>query len=426
VPSAGVGAEDGLVVEPKRFLIIYAQPSFWSMGTGIGAGSFSRTPRALAERGHEVHVVLPAEPGMPEGEEEWEGVRLHRFASGTSFQPPYAILPLRLLLRVTSYLAYQSAGTRTALAIARKVKPDLVVSFGPFEAPVARRVARRIGIPNVVRLFGNGLSLSLHNRVKFLLNFPEVIAFRTPCARLILTNDGANGEAVAVRCGIPPERFVHLRNGLDFAHFTPGPPDMAVFRRLGVDPASPLLITVTRLALEKKIERLIEAMPALLRRCPSAVAVLVGEGPERPRLEDLARSLGVADSVKIPGAVPNKDLPAYYRSAAVVLSLLDRTNASNPVFEAMACGRCVVALDTGTTSEIVVPDRTGLLLKREDLPRLGGLLADLLADPQGRARLGAAGRAHVRGLLLDPPERMDQEIGILLQVIEEAKQGRCP
>jgi glycosyltransferase involved in cell wall biosynthesis len=196
------------------------------------------------------------------------------------------------------------------------------------------------------------------------MNFPEVIAFRTPCSRLILTNDGANGEAVAARCGVSPERFVHLRNGLDFSHFTPGPPDPAVFARLGVAPGAPLLMTVTRLALEKKLERLITAMPSLLRRHPSAVAVLVGEGPERKKLEDLARSLGVESAVKMPGAVANSDLPTLYRSATLVLSLLDRTNASNPVFEAMAAAT-PRGLETGTTREIVVPDRTVLLSRRD-------------------------------------------------------------
>ncbi len=183
---------------------------------------------------------------------------------------------------------------------------------------------------------------------------------------------------------------------------------------------------MTRLAYEKKLERLIQAMPALLARRPSAVAVLIGEGPERRRLEDLARKLGVSGSVKLPGAIPNGELPALYRSATLVLSLLDRTNASNPVFEAMACERCVVALDAGTTREIVLPDRTGVLVDHKDLPRLGDILADLIEDSPRRARLGGAAREHVRRLLLDPEARMDQEIEILLQVIEEAEQGDTP
>jgi glycosyltransferase involved in cell wall biosynthesis len=405
----------------RRFLIVYAQSGFWSMGEGIGAGSFWRTPSALVERGHEVHIVLPAPAGQPAGDMERDGMRLHFYASPIEFVLPMASLPVRLARRISVYSTYQRIGTRSAMTVAKAVRPDIVLGFGTFEAPVARKVAQSLGVPNVTRLFGNSLSLTLDDPIRFHLNFPEVRAFKTPCARLILTNDGADGEKVAQRCGVPRERFVHLRNGLDFEMFKPGPPDPSVFEKLGPAPGTPILMTVTRLAFEKKLERVIDAMPALLARAPDAVAALVGEGPERPRLEARARGLGVAHAVLMPGAVANRDLPAWYRSAAIVLSLLDRTNASNPVFEGMACERCVVALDTGTTRELVVDGETGVLVEPRDLGGLGATLADLVLDPARRERLGTAARAHVRSMLLDPPARMDQEIAILLQVIEEAR-----
>ncbi|MBM3288403.1 MAG: glycosyltransferase [Candidatus Eisenbacteria bacterium] len=162
-------------------------------------------------------------------------------------------------------------------------------------------------------------------------------------------------------------------------------------------------------------------MPALLRRVPSAVAVLLGEGSERRRLEKAAERLGVARSVRFPGAVANRELPSWFRSASIILSLLDRTNASNPVFEAMACERCVVALDTGTTREVIIPERTGVLVPAGGVSGLGDLLADLLDDHERRDRLGREARAHIRSLLLDPPARMDQEIAILLDVIGGAR-----
>lgn len=405
----------------RCFLIVYAQSSLWSMGKGVGAGAFSRTPRALAERGHEVHLVLPAEPGKPAAEWTEDKVHFHTYEAGEGFVASVGSLPVRLASRFKTYYSYLRVGTETALEVAQKIKPDLVLAYGTFEAPVARRVAQHLGVPNVTRLFGNILSLNLDDPIRFHLNFPEVRAFKTPCARLILTNDGARGADVARRCGVPDERFVHLRNGLDFSHFTPGPTSPAIWRSLGQPEGTPLLITVTRLAMEKKLERVIGAMPDLLKRIPIAVAVMLGEGPERESLEACARSFGVQDSVLMPGAVPNQDLPDWYRTASVVLSLLDRTNASNPVFEAMACERCVVALDAGTTDELVVPDRTGVLLKKDELPRLGNILADLLDDSERMRRFASAAKDHVRSLLLDPEERMDQEIGILLEVIEESK-----
>lgn len=403
----------------RRILIIYYRPSLWSMGPGSGATSFTRTPTALAQRGHDVHVVLPEGERHPDEERGMPGVRFHRYRTRWWFVPRLGPIPVRLWSRASKYLAFQIIGTRRAMEVARRIRPDLVIGYGPFEAPVARRVATRLGIPNVTRLFGNNLGMVLGDPIRTRLAFPDLIAFKTPCQRLILTNDGSDGDEVARSCGVPPERFVHLRNGLNFELFTPGPPDPAVRERLGMAPDAPLLITVTRLAHEKKLERVIDAMPALLARRKDAVAVLLGDGEERERLEAHARALGVMDSMRFPGPVPGPQLPSWYRSADVVLSMLDRTNASNPVFEAMACKRCVVGLDVGTTREVILAEKTGVLLPREDLPRLGDVLADVLDDPERRRRLGEAARDHIRSLLLDPPDRMEQEVRILLQAIDE-------
>jgi phosphatidylinositol alpha-1,6-mannosyltransferase len=165
-------------------------------------------------------------------------------------------------------------------------------------------------------------------------------------------------------------------------------------------------------------------MPAVLQRVPNAVALLVGDGPDRPRLLARARDLGVERAVLFPGPVSHGELPAWYRTATLVLSLLDRTNASNPVFEAMACGRCVVAIDAGTTRDLVVPDKTGVLVRGEDIPRLGDAIADILLDEPRREAMGREARTHVRSLLLDPADRMKQEIEILVGVIEAAGAGR--
>ena len=117
--------------------------------------------------------------------------------------------------------------------------------------------------------------------------------------------------------------------------------------------------------------------------------------------------------VRFPGPVRQLDLPEWYRTADIILSLLDRTNAANPVFEAMACGRPVVALHAGTTREVVLDGVTGIVLPREELPRLGGILAELIRDPGRRRILGAAGRLRIPDLVMDMKARLDYEVDLL-------------
>lgn len=417
-----------------KVLAIYALPSFWSMGEGKGATAFSRTLEALARAGHQVDVSLPAgtvEPGTtdrsseeraPDGRssvfpaESFAGCTLHRAPTRRSFLPD-ANLPLlrRLWSRWENWRAYQSWGYQAAAARARAVRPDLVLALGVFEAPVARRLAVEFGVANATRLFGNNLSLNLGDPLRYYANFPEIVAFRTRTRLLLLTNDGANGAEVARRCRVDPTVFHHLRNGLEFDRFSPGPRDSAIRARLRLGSGDPLLITVTRLADEKKLERAIDALKGLQARFPGARLALLGDGPERAALEALARSMGVSAQVDFVGAVHQAELPEWYRSADFVLSLLDRTNASNPVFEAMACGRVVAALDVGTTHEVVQAERTGILIRTEQLPELGAMIASLFADPTRMAQMGRAAHAHIRSLLVDPQTRLAQEVKLYEQ-----------
>jgi glycosyltransferase involved in cell wall biosynthesis len=404
-----------------RVLVIYAQSVFWSMGEGRGAAIFTRLPEAIAMRGHEVRVCLPSvqagtaggllglADGLPAGE-PYHGFLLHHFPTRRGFVPR-ADLPLvpRLRDRIDCWVRFQHWGERSAGALAAAFPPDLILGMGYYEAPVARKLARRLGVANVTRLFGNTLSLSLRSPLRFCANFPEVIALRTPADLVILNDDGASGEAVARQLRVPRDRFVHLRNGVDFARFHPGPPSAELRQKLGIRDGRFLLMTGTRLASEKKLERAIHGLRDLVALGMDAVLVLPGDGPERSRLESEARRAGVADRVLFPGPVQQEEMADWYRTADVFLSLLDRTNAANPVFEAMACGCPVVALDAGTTRAVVRDGETGIVLSFRDLPRLGPVLRDLLLDVDRRRRLGGAAAEAIPALVMNLRERLDYE-----------------
>lgn len=392
------------------------------MGEGAGAVVFSRTLSALAARGHEVRVSLP----LPEDttatgpvDEAYEGFTLHRRPPSGRFVPR-ARLPLvpRLWERWRSWKRYQAWGTHAALAVAREHRPDLVVGYGAFEAPVAFRVGRALGVPNITRLFGTWLNLE--SRVRYYLNFPEIVAFRTPADLWIVTNDGSNGERAARSLSVPRERLVFLRNGLDFERFSPGPSHPETRARLGLATDAPLILAVGRLAFEKKVERAIDALPAVLERHPAARLVLLGDGPDRAGLEDHARARGLAASVHFEGAVRYEDLVDWYRSADLFVSLLDRTNAANPTFEALACGGLVLALDTGTTRDVIQHDVNGWLVSPSALSRLGTEIGDLLADRERAARLREAAAPSIRALLPSPQERLGLEIELYETVARRA------
>jgi glycosyltransferase involved in cell wall biosynthesis len=122
-------------------------------------------------------------------------------------------------------------------------------------------------------------------------------------------------------------------------------------------------------------------------------AVLVGDGPERGRLEALARELGVTDRLRFLGARPNAEMPGLLSSAelAVFPSLMEATSVA--ALESMACQLPVAASDVGGLPEIVGPD-VGALFRPGDPADLARVVAGLLQRPDLPA-LGVEGRRRV-------------------------------
>ncbi len=412
-----LGVELAQTDRPLTILALTAWRSLWSMGQGAGASAFTRSPVAVAASGHTLHVVQPCARG-DEGTADYAGVHFHRYGAPEVFSDASRPLPIRLWNRAWRYGWFQLTAPQQMLKLARRIQPDLIVAYDIMTMPAARRVANRLGLPLVARVFGNTLSLSMRRRLSWYGNFMERIGFRVPVEAMILTNDGSPALEVLRRLGVDLRPIHYLRNGIPADLFTPGPKPAHLMERLGLPPGAFVLMTVTRFHSEKRLDRTIRALAALRREVPDAVAVLVGDGPEKPAVQALARELGVEGAVYTPGAVKNVELAPWYRLADVVLSLLDRTNASNPVFEAMACERCVVALDAGTTAEVVRDGETGVLIpaaQEDEIPRV---LAGLARDPDRRAAIGRRARPFVLRLCGTVKQRMEREVAILERVAQ--------
>ena len=125
-------------------------------------------------------------------------------------------------------------------------------------------------------------------------------------------------------------------------------------------------------------------------------ALLVGEGPLRPRIEELAGTLGISRLLRFAGAVPFADVPAHM--AACDAAVIPNTNDfGSPIklFEYLGAGRAVVAPDLPQIAGVVRDGEEALLVPPGDAAALAQALARLAADPALRRRLGEAGRANV-------------------------------
>jgi glycosyltransferase involved in cell wall biosynthesis len=120
--------------------------------------------------------------------------------------------------------------------------------------------------------------------------------------------------------------------------------------------------------------------------------IIVGDGPERPRLEATSRTLGMQDRVVFTGAREQSDTLALM--AACDLFVLNSTVEGFPhvVLEALALGLPVIATAVGGTPEVIRDGETGVLIQPGDEQALASAVARLLASPEERRRLGENGR----------------------------------
>jgi phosphatidyl-myo-inositol dimannoside synthase len=233
-----------------------------------------------------------------------------------------------------------------------------------------------------------------------------------PVARSVLRRIGNDTDVVTFVSRYTRSRFAtafgpaasleYLPSGVDTDRFRPDPAGRAELRtRYGLG-ERPTVVCLSRLVPRKGQDMLIRALPSIRQRVDGAALVIVGSGPYLDTLRKLAGDCGVADHVTFTGPVPSDELPAHY-ALADVFAMPCRTRGAGMdveglgiVFlEASATGIPVVAGDSGGAPEAVQHNRTGLVVDGNSVQEIGEAVAELLADPDRAAMMGAAGRDWV-------------------------------
>lgn len=280
----------------------------------------------LAQRGWEVTVLTSHLPTDVPSEEERDGLHIIR-------------LPIRAFARSDFYFVP---------AIARRIAAggwDLVHVQGchTFVPPLAMLGARRGGLPYVLTFHTGGHSQSWRNRLRALQWWTLRPLFAG--ARKLIGVSRFEATFFQRLLRLPANRFTVIPNGGRL----PPPPSQPPFPDDGV-----IVASVGRLERYKGHHRLIAALPALLRREPTARLWIVGAGPYEAALRHQAERLGVGDRVRI-FAVPPGDraaMSAVYARADVVALLSDYEAHPVAVIEALALRRPVVVARTSGLAEL--------------------------------------------------------------------------
>ncbi len=334
--------------------------------------------RSLAEQGHPSTLVAPEYPGTPPADAD-----LIRIASrAVPRDPEDRLMSRRRTLALAPVLARRAF--------------DVVHIHTPFVAHYAGvALARRLGLP-VVETYHTFFEEYLHHYVPLLPRALTRLAARrlsvsqcravdalvVPSAQMLAT---LRGYGVATRAEVLP-------TGIDLARFTGG--DGARFRaQHGIAADRPVLVHISRVAHEKNIDFILEALVRVRAQRPEVLLVIAGEGPAREHLRRRAHALGLAGNVLFVGYLARAGalLDCYRAGDAFVFA--SRTETQGLVLlEALALGVPVVSTAVMGTAD-VLKDARGALIAPDEPQGFAAAVLRVLGDPALRARLAAAAPA---------------------------------
>ncbi|WP_298373326.1 glycosyltransferase family 4 protein [Azospirillum sp.] len=263
----------------------------------------------------------------------------------------------------------------------------------------AMAMARLTGIPVLVRDEATAISRRrgpvrrLFKRAFFLILSRLVRSFLTI---------GCRNAAYYRQCGIPDDRLIGMPYAVDNDYFRTAAdaarPQLPTLRAtLGLDRDSPVILYASRLEGRKHADDLLAAYRRLVEsgQTHRPYLLFVGEGELRLWLETEIARLGL-DRVRLLGFRGQQELPALFALADVFVLPAVHEPWGMVINEAMNAGTTVVACDqVGCTADLIEDGVTGCLVAARDVDGLAATLLRLLADPEARRRIGAAGRDRI-------------------------------
>ncbi|MHB0775881.1 glycosyltransferase [Halomonas sp. WWR20] len=339
--------------------------------------SVQRLKRCLQRQGHQVLVVAPKLEGQPRHEADVVRVAAMPRFNGSDFSFPVPV-PGQLYEAIDRF------------------EPDIVHSHHPFLlGDTAARAAQTYGLP----LIFTHHTLYEHYTHYVPGDSPRMQRFAVALAteythlcNAVIAPSESIRDLLRIRGGNPAVHVVP--SGVDTARFMRGN-GAALRQRLGIPGDAHVVGHVGRLALEKNLPFLADAMARFLAIHPRARALIVGDGEARTAMHVCAAREGVADRFHFTGKLHDQALIDAYHAMDVFAFASHSETQGMVVTEAMAAGLPVVAINASGVREVLVHGENGLMLPGDDLTGFAAALTDLThSAPRDTLRRGALATAR--------------------------------
>ncbi|MDP2895576.1 MAG: glycosyltransferase family 4 protein [bacterium] len=301
----------------------------------------------------------------------------------------------------------------------RRCHPDTVCALKFTHLYEAFLVARLTKVPLIYREYGvlNAYSAVFEKRslVNIYRVLPILLPLFIPAEEVIITNDGTRADELMRKLRPRFRRLHYWVNGVDKEMLTHSYDSVACRRHFGLPSDSFVLLTLSRLEGNKRVDRALRLLAAILTRHPEAHLAIAGEGEQKTALVELTSSLGITKHVTFLGSVNHSEIGPLLSAAGIFLALSDFSNVGNTLLEALAAGMCIVTLAAGATVEFVENGKNGVLLRPSELHRLPDVICWLIENPEERLRLQRGAAEYADRNLESWSARIQREINLVEQ-----------
>lgn len=330
---------------------------------GAGTSSFS-IAKELAKQGQDVYyIVRSLDADITSKEHDITIIR-----TCLSFYEKPKIIPLKIY----QYCVYPFRDVSKMRKILTNIQPDVVLSFNILPAfyVMVNNFGRKNKIPFIISFRHDPLlrrTFLLPQKAKKLWKYHPVILsasyFTSPSCSLARNI----GPYIKRKIDVIP-------NGIDstlyYQNYLSNPNKLH----------RPIVLCLSRLSPEKRVEDAILSMPKLLEQHPHMVLRIVGDGNERDSLENLVKELNLSQSVEFVGHIPHNEVLSYYHSATVFLLPSNDEGFPNTFLEAIACGLPVVTTPVGDLNEVVTNAGNGVIVNHQSPHEIAEAISMICSD----------------------------------------------
>ena len=271
--------------------------------------------------------------------------------------------------------------------VVRAADPDILHGYLFWAYVVGAFAGRAARVPVVI---SGRRSLGDYKQGKIILLAIERVA--NWLTDRIIANSFAVKSDVVRQEHLAAHKVDVIHNGIELSRYAINP-DPSRRDSLGLLPQAFVVAVVANLISYKGHEYFLRAWRQVISAVPDAVALLVGEGPQRAELEGQARQLGIEGSVRFLGR--RMDVPEILAVTDILVHPSLEEGFCNAILEAMAAGKPVVATAVGGNPEAVADGETGILVPPKDPESLAQAVLALMKEPEKALKMGLAGRARV-------------------------------